>query len=344
MQNTHGRKRFPGAYPGGLQKGETNLNQRSFVIAIAVFALLLGYFLFLQSGNKGLSTVRLPGLDRIAAEDMERIEIIRPGNDRLVLERKDKTWNLAVPLQFPADKSKTEQAQRVLSEARITDLIAERPEAEADFGLTSTTAMSVLITGAKGRKLQLTLGKTNEAMTHTFVRLPGKPAIYQAYGDLVTPLKVPAAEWRSLQIFDQGTDGVQSVIIEQGKKSLLLARTEEAQPALVGAKGNTPPALPKRTVWKAAGVDKPLDETKVNPYLSTLTQLSAARIADQAPPAAKPLASLRFKTLTGEYGLDFLLHRTTDKRYLVRKQGEATVYELDEWQAKNLLKELKDFQ
>lgn len=321
-----------------------NKNQRNLLIAI--FVLLLGYVLFTQTGNKGFNTLNLPGLERISSDDMERIEVTRPGNGRLVLERKDKTWNMVEPIKFPADKSKSDQAVRVLSEARVTDLIADRPEAEADFGLTSATATSVLVKGSKGKHLQLTLGKTNEAMTHTFARLPGRKEIYQVYGDLISPLRMPAADWRSLQIFDLETDVVRGVNISQGKKSLAFARKEEVQQGIVGQtpKGVTPTALPSRSVWKAEGVEKNLDDTKVNPYLSTLTRLNAMKIAEQGSMVSKPLASLSFKTLTGEFGLEFLEFRKADKRYLVRKTGDKTVYELDEYQAKNLLKELKDFQ
>lgn len=317
--------------------------QRKYWIGLGIFGVLLLYAVLTQTGNRGFNTLRLPVLTKIEVDQMNKIEIDRSA-DKLILGRMDKAWRIMEPINFPADSFRLDNARRILSEARVTDIITERPENEADFGLNSGAALHVTVKSLKDKTVELWVGKLNAAGTHTFVRLPGRTGVFQVLGDLTTPLSVAAPEWRSKKIFDQSPDEALSASIAQGGKTLAFSKSQEAQPAIVGEtpKGVTPPALPARTVWKAEGQAQPLAEDKVSQWLNSLTRLSATNIVDDPAPAAKPLAVVGFKTAQGEQALEILAHDAKTKRYRVRRTGDATVYEIEDYQGRNLLKTYAD--
>lgn len=317
--------------------------RKNVIVAIAVFAALLAYVLITQGGNRGRTTLKLPGVTKIEPADMQRIEITRPG-ERLILAREGSDWKILEPFAFPADKRKLDTLQRLLASARITDLIAEGTDRRADYGLNSATAVSLVVRGSQDRKLELTLGASNQGHTHTFVLVPGGRNIYQVLGDFPQVVDQPAAHWRSLQIFDVSPDAVQEVKITQGRQALVLKKTEIPVPVPAGtAQGVTPPPQPKRMVWKAEGHAQEPNEIKVNQILSTLSRLSAQGIRDEKPVLTQaPLAVVEFTTPEKTYRLEFLAYDKTGARYQVRTGGGDTVYEIADYQGKNILKKFAD--
>ncbi len=319
--------------------------RRSLWVALALFGVLLLYVLLTQTGNRGYNTLRLPALPKLAADDLVRIELDR-AQGRLILEKKDAGWQIVEPFAFPADKFKVENAQRALAGLRLSDLIAERAGAEADYGLTSATAIGVAVRGGQGQALRLSVGKLNQAGTHTFVRRPDRPAVYQVFGDLAGPLSPAPADWRSLQIYDFSPDLVHSLSVSRGRQVLQAAKVEEKSPQTVGggAQPVTRVALPGRVVWKAQGQE--LNEAKVNQLLGNLCRLTALRIEDAAPPlhqsgAGPTLAVVKFR-LPQEHSLTFLSFNAQDKTYRARADDRPTVYVLSEWVGKSLLKNFQD--
>lgn len=319
--------------------------RRNLYIGLGIFGVLLLYVLLTQTGDRGYNTVHLPGLPKVPAEEMSSIEITR-SDGRVVLALFEKQWRLTEPFSFPAEGSRVDALKRVLGETRLTDLITERPGAEADYGLNSPTAVQVLVKSTKGRTLDLAVGKANAANTHTFVSLSGAPAVYQALGDLAGVLRTPPSEWRSLRITGVPREEIVRVAITRGTRTLELARTTEAQPAIVPElpQGVTPAALPARTVWTASGSSRPLNESKVGPFLEVLADLTATRILDgvQVPPS--PLATLRFTAAAQEHTLEFLSYEAKTRKYRVRRPDLPAVFEIEEYQGRQVLPELKDLE
>ncbi|MCK5219258.1 DUF4340 domain-containing protein [bacterium] len=322
------------------------MKQRRLIITTAIFGVLLIYVLITQTGNKGFNTLKLPVLPVIVAEEMEKIEIALPDVDRLEFAKKESGWQIVEPIEFPADKNKLEALQRMLAELRLTDMITENTDREADYNLTTATAISVMVSGSKDQKLELSVGSANAGATHTFIRRPGDSKVYQVLGDVTQQLTRPAREWRSLQVYDFSTDQVLNVTISQkGKKPVIFSKTEEIQEQIVkdSPRSITPSALPARTIWRAEDRTEPLGDPKVNQFLNAFTRLTAAKISNLKDWPGKPLASVQVKTLNTKYVLEFLEFQKKDKLYLIRRFGEGIIYELPEYQGKNLLKELKDF-
>jgi hypothetical protein len=319
--------------------------RRNLYIGLGVFGVLLIYVLFTQTGDRGYNTLHLPALPKIPADQMSIIEIVRP-DAKVVLALFDKQWRLTEPYAFPAEPARVDNLRRMLAETRLTDLIAERPGAEADYGLTSATAVRVRVKSLQDKTLELTVGKSNAAGTHSFVSLEGKPAVYQALGDLAALLATPAADWRSLRITDLTPEDIRQVTLTRGKRTLVLDRTSEAQPGIVpnAPQGVTPAALPARTVWKAAGSDRVLNENKVSAFVTALAHLNGTRILDGVPVPAAPAAVVRFTAADGEHTLEFLSFETKAKKVRVRRADLPAVYEIEEYQGRQILPELKDLE
>jgi hypothetical protein len=316
------------------------MQRNKLMIAGGIFALLLGYVLFTQTGNRGFNTVKLPTLPKMDASTLVRVEIKRP-QGTVVLEKKAEGWTLVEPLVFPVDKNKLENLQRTLSELRLTDMITEQVNRDADFGVTSTTATALVVVDNKQKRLEMMVGKLNAAGTHTFVRFLGDFKVYQVLGDLPSALDAPAPDWRSLQIYDLGSDAVQGFSVTVGKKTLTVSK--EQVPVEAPA-GTTATAKTMRSVWRASSDTPPLNDMKVEQWTMAFTRLAANRIVD-APGAIKGiLGQVQVKTTQGALTLEFLSYLAKDKVYWVRRAGETTVYEIPDYQGQNLLKEAKDLQ
>lgn len=321
------------------------MSKRSLYIAGGVFLLLLAYVLLTRTGDRGFNTLQLPKLAQIAPEKMLKIEIISSAG-ALVLEKQPAAWHITSPLDFPADKNRLEALTRMLGELRITGLTSDRPGAGADFGLNTPAAATLRVSGENQQAWELIVGQPDANLTHTYVQLPGDPKVYQVLGDITQQLSRPAAEWRSLQIFDFSADLAQRIAIRpSGKPALLLNKEQEAETKIVAdtPQGTTPPALPQRIVWKDQAGGKALPDPAVNQFLNAFTRLAGARIVDEPQTSVRPLAVVSVGTSEREYVLEILRFAENSRQYLVKRQGEAVLYEIPEYQGKNLLKEAKDF-
>jgi hypothetical protein len=321
---------------------------RKWIILGCLFIALLIYVLLTQTGGKGFNTLQLPKLPELKSENVQKIVMERSGS-RLVLANVNQEWQIAEPLTFIADKNKVSSLLRTLGELRITNLVSERPEAEADFGLTSQTAVYLTVEEKNGKKIQLTVGQAAKASNQNFVKLPQDTRIYQILGDLNQQLNLTPLEWRSMVIYDISTDLVQKATLNQkGKSDLVLFKEKQAEAKIVGEspKGVTPTPLPMKTFWKAQGHPVPLNEGQVNQFLSTLCRLASTQILDnQAWTGSEPLARITLENSdNSKLVLEILTKAKTPNQYWVRRAGESTIYVINDYQAKNLLKTLKDFQ
>jgi len=263
-------------------------------MTLGVFLLLLAYFLITQMGDRGFNTVRLPKIAAPAADDIQKIEIGRSG-EQVVLERKDTQWLITSPLQFPADKNRLDNLRRMLSTLRVTDLISSRSGAETEYGLVTPTATNLKV-ATKSKTLELTVGHANRGATHTFVKLPKDGRVYQVLGDLTQALNTTAADWRSLQVNDFSPDNARAfTIVRKGKTVVSASKSEESQPQAASPQGVTAAAAPARIVWKAEGANAPLNDAKVSELLGHFCRLSAARISGLAPKPGKTVATVVVK-------------------------------------------------
>jgi hypothetical protein len=321
------------------------MSKRSLYLAGGVFLVLLAYVLLTQTGDRGFNTLKLPALPQIAAEKIQKVEITTPAGS-LVLEKQPAAWQITSPLVFPADKNQLESLTRLLGELRITGLTSDRAGAAADFGLTTPTAVTLRVSGENQLAWELTVGQPDANQTHTYVQLPGDPKVYQVLGDITQQLSRPAAEWRSLQIFDFSTDLAQRISIRQARKAALnLSKEQETEAKIVAdtPQGVTPPSLPTRIIWKDQATGKALTDPAINQFLNAFTRLSGSRLADEAQAAGQPMAVVLVGTMDREYRLEILRFLAETRQYLVRRQGETVLYEIPEYQGKNLLKEARDF-
>lgn len=320
------------------------MKQRTLIITGVIFLVLLTYVLITRTGDRGFNTVDLPALPKILTADMQKISVAAPDHG-WTLEKTGDAWSLTDPITFPADKNKVSALQRMLEPLRLTRLVTERPEAAADFDLTTTTATRLTVVGAE-ETLDLWVGQASSQASHTYVRLPGDPKTYQVLGDITQQFQQPAMEWRSLQIFEFTPDIASRVVISRkGKAQVVLTKEQEVQESVVkdSPAGVTPPALPTRMVWKAMGQDAALKEPQVNQFLNAFARLVASKLSDRTDWDRSSLASVTIETPAQTYVLELLTHQQTERSYLVRRAGENVLYEIAEYQGQQLLKDLKDF-
>jgi uncharacterized protein DUF4340 len=319
------------------------VNKKNLIITGAIFVVLLIYVLMTQTGNKGFDTLTLPEVPKIAFEELDKITVQKP-DGTFVLAKQGIGWQIMSPITFPAEKQKTDALTRMLGEIRITNMVTEQAENLADFGLNSQTAMTLILEG-KTEKIELLLGRANEGSTHTYVQLPGDQKIYQLLGDFTQQLNSPAQEWRSLKIYEFSTDKVTGITINQkGKPTIVITKEQEVKQDIVkdSPQGVTPVALPIRMVWKANKSNTVLNDPKVNQLLNSFTRLAAQKILDDQKWTKKSIAQIQVQTLEGIETLEILKNIEKEQKYIVRRAGETTLYEIGKYQGDNLLKTVAD--
>lgn len=321
------------------------MKKKQLLLLVGVFGVLLAYVLITQSGDKGFNTITLPEIETIASDDMTDIGLQTPAQ-LIQFKKADADWNMTAPFEFPADKSKLESLTRLLSELRITDMISENPETEADFGLNSLAAKTITIRGKEDKTVTVVLGKVSATGSHTFAKLPGDSKIYQVLGNFDQQFRNKAADWRSLAIFSFEKDNANRFTIAMKKKKVLeVAKNEVVEEKIVtDTPANvTPTALPSKVVWQAKDQDQALSDHKINQFLGSLATLKAAYIVDEPEWKGKPLAVISVHTVQKRYDLEILKFNKEDKRYLVKRSKDDVYYDIPEYQGKNILKQLNDF-
>ncbi|MCG3179334.1 MAG: hypothetical protein BIFFINMI_01668 [Phycisphaerae bacterium] len=282
------------------------MNQKTTIILLVLVLAAAGFVLCYQQGWLGLGDkVEAPsrvGQKLIASPpsslDVERIELIRPDQPRLVLAQSDARWKIAEPIQADARGSKVDTLIDLLRDMDIAAVYPigdkqtpepsltglDKPLAELVVKAEVSTSLPWALTPAAGlmgrggsdghaptikvpATFHVRFGKTVPASDSRFVALGSDDKnVYAVTGLAMDGLRLAAADLRSTDVWNLDRSRIEKVSIVRRAESSLV----DAPRPLVLTRGAAAHwAIAEPVQWAA-------DSTKVDALLDALSGLKAA--------------------------------------------------------------------
>jgi hypothetical protein len=230
--------------------------------------LIIGLSLYLVFHKKDRTHYELPVLQELSASELTRIEILKPGEAALELERKNDGWVL-LPDAYPAESGKTSSLVEAIGKLTLTALVSESQNYER-YGLGKGEKIGVKGWAKEKLIRDFEVGKAAPSSQHTFVLMSGDKRVFQARENLKARFDQTLDDLRDKGVFKIEPSGVEAVELNDGKKRLNLVR--KPIPVDVGADRKSESAAGQdQSVWESS--EGKVDESKVTQLLSVLSNL-----------------------------------------------------------------------
>jgi hypothetical protein len=303
--------------------------RRNTIVLAVLLAALAGYWWFYERGNNPAESK--DKLFSFKAEEATGVALDYQGR-AIVLQKDAQTgkWKLAAPLQAPADDAAVGGLLTTLSSAAVKRTVEKLPK-EADlknFGL-EPPAVKVSVTLKSGLTLPgITVGTKTPLGDSTYAQRAKDPAVYLVDGSLGDALAREPDDFRDRAIFPFPSEPVARLEINMGGKSIAVARNDQEQ-------------------WMLEAPSKgPASPDKVNGYIIQLAQLRARSFIDNQSDLKKyGLEKPAIHIVLGAKGgkqLAALDAGQSGNAYFARRDGDPTIFPIDEGSYKSLFREESD--
>jgi hypothetical protein len=227
-----------------------------------------------------------PDLDE---DDITSLEITRPDEEPIRLERRDDVWWVVAPLEARADQSAVSTALDKLDELRVDGIVANNASHHEELEVDAAHGVHVVASGADGELANLWIGGSRSS--NTMVRLDGQDQVVSVRGSIKFAFNKTLREWRDRSVLDLTADDVVEIAWAGPNGSFRFVRprteapAEEAPAEGEEAEGEEAPAGPTYGDWEIAEVsylpaadpDAGVPETPPAP-LTTIANFDAARV------------------------------------------------------------------
>ena len=290
----------------------------------------------IQTGvNKQARDLRDKQLLVFQDDDVQRIDIAKPGSPALSLVRKDKdTWTLE-PGGLAADATEVRSYVSSLRTTRATDFPDDNPADLSKYGLDAPRLTVTVATGKDGAATQQLLvgGESSGQQTkQVYVKRGNQPNVFAVGEWAFRSLDKDAAALRDKTVVAFESDNAGRVVIE---------RKEGTGTTLV----RTPAGG-----WTLDGVDEAkVKATAIQRYVDDLKDLKGSAVA--AEPAGDlarfglGAPTLRI-TVSDKAGkpIGTVLAAKQDAKYYVMREAGGTVFETRDYMYTRLDKQARDFE
>ena len=305
---------------------------------LILLAVIIAACLYLYLKDRDQINYQLPEVTALEENQIAKIEISRPGEDPIRLEKADEKWRIS-PAGLPADEARVKEMLAALSGLTLTALVSESGDYER-YDLSPERAIVVTARSqADGLLRRLTLGKRAASYHHTFVRLGEDPGVYHAGGSLHDTFDKDSDDLRDKTVLAFDPETVDHVAIAMAGETLELKK--ETPASLPPEAEGTAPAQTSQpsAVWTAVD-GRPVDQTGIEGLLKTLANLKCGGY-----PAEGETADLKTPdytvTLTGResHTLSLFSRQAEDRSdYFGRSSQNASIFTLPAHQAEAVMK------
>jgi hypothetical protein len=284
-------------------------------IGAVAFCLLLGLTFWVIRGRdqKPRESEELPSLE-LDKEAITSIEVIRPGQEPVVLSKSDGAWRVLEPLDAKADETNVESALNRLADLRIKRVVATQPENYARLQVDETSAVRVIVKAGDDTLAEIMIGKYGNGMT--MLRVRDRDEVFGASGSLRYAFDRELKGWRDRRVVNVQIDDVKSIRFESPNGTFQFQREGQG--------------------WTIVEGHKALDEfdpKQVNGIVATAARLIASDFAtDEISPARAGLTEPR-ATITlmlaedpNPIVLDLGDSAAESGEVYLRRQGSDTIY------------------
>lgn len=304
--------------------------RRNTIVLAVLLAALAGYYWFYERGKTPAESK--DKLFSFKAEDTTGVALDYQGR-AIVLQKDAQTnkWKLAAPLQAPADAAAVGGLLTTLSSASIKRTLDKKPSQDdlKNFGLAPPT-VKVSVTLKSGITLpNLTVGTKTALGDSTYAQRSNDATVYLADGTLGDALAHEPEDFRDRTILPFPSEPVARLEINMGGKSIVIARNEQE-------------------LWTLEQpIQGPASADKVNGYIIQLAQLQARSFIDNQSDLKKyGLDKPALHVVLGAKGgrqLAAIDAGQGGNAYFARRDGDPTIFAVDEGSYKALFREGADF-
>lgn len=262
---------------------------------LALLVVIVGASLYLYFNQTDRLNYRLPQPPTLDRAEIAGLEIDRPGEAAVTLEKKAAGWRVR-PGDYAAD---TDTVRAILDEAAeltLTALISESEDYHR-YQLTPDKSLTVSVLAENDsllRKIQV--GKSAASHQHTFVRLGDDSRVYHARGRLRRVFDKSAAELRDKTVLSFDVDDIRKIEITGEETDLSLVKqavdresaggdqtgdqADDQADDQTGESGAGAESRPE--VWLDASSRSRADQSAVKEWLTTLSSLECRSFMEEA--------------------------------------------------------------
>ncbi|OQX64257.1 MAG: hypothetical protein B5M56_00250 [Desulfococcus sp. 4484_241] len=308
---------------------------------LVLVAVIIGLCALIYTRNNNRLNYTLPDTGGLKAGDIAKIEIVRPGENKTVLLKKNGRWFI-MPKERLAKASDADGMAQTIAGLTLTTLVAEKHD-DPRYGLSDKDALGVTAFSSDGKVLRkIFVGKQAPSYNHTFVRLDGDPRVYHARGRLGDVFDKTADELRDKTVLAFEKDLVSSITLAKGGKTYSIEK-KEAAPAREAAGSSKGQAVPAKAgeAWIVSGTGKKADGDTVEHLLSELYKLQCKKFSDDKKPGDLGDPVCRITLSTGEkHTLSIFSPADGDDDYPATSSKTGQVFLLPGYKAKRIVEEV----
>ncbi|MBN1271461.1 MAG: DUF4340 domain-containing protein [Candidatus Aminicenantes bacterium] len=199
--------------------------KKEFFILIGII-LILVVFLIL-SGNRNRMKYRIPKLETLNQEEVDKIEIEK-GEQKIVLAAREDGWKL-LPKEYPVEKTKVDDMLEVITGLTLTELASEK-EDYTRYELDEDKKISVKT--YKGDKLirSFDVGKTSSTYSHTYVRLDKNKRVFHARNSFRSTFDQELEDLRDKHVMTFDKNEISKILLTGGELEEELFLEKKAVP------------------------------------------------------------------------------------------------------------------
>ena len=193
-----------------------------FIVALALFAFIVGYHLFQRSAVVEPSEI-LPGLRPLA---VTAVEVSPRGAHEICAVNTNGNWVLTQPVAYPAQASAIESLlgslQKLTPAVRLSSAeVSQSHDANSQFGFDSPSVSLVIQSGDERR--EIVVGNKTVPGDQVYLRVVGRDGVFVTDLDWLKFIPQSANDWRDTSFTGDNT-GADSILITNGTKIIELHR------------------------------------------------------------------------------------------------------------------------
>lgn len=300
--------------------------KKEYLILILVIAGL-GSYLFMNSRDG--SNYSLPVLGEVAKADVTRVDIGKE-KETLYLEKKGDAWVVG-DKAYAVDEKKIDAVLSALHEMKLTALVSETGDLNR-YDLSPEKRLQVTAKAGDRVVREIEVGKAAPTYRHTFVRIAGDDRVYHAAGNFRSDFDQTVDGFREKRVLSYDTETLTGMRVTKGENDRGFSREKSS------GEGDSTPA---KAVWKADEGTIP-DEKALERLVEILSDLKCSRFsASESKEAFKD--SVPVATVTAQTSVPVTLslyEKNTEGRYPGVSSGSEYPFELDSYQAEDILKKI----
>lgn len=301
-------------------------------IILAVLIVALSLYLVLHKRDR--TEYKLPALQTLSTANIKKIEIAKPGESAVVLERKNDKWVIS-PQGYPADDGKVSSILDAVGNLTLTALVSESKSYER-YGLGGADKISVKAWTDKELKRDFEVGNPASSFQHTFVKIAGDDRVFQARENLRSRFDQTVDNLRDKVVLKFEPSQVESIEVRDKEKTVTFVRKQVPVEVSAGKEGKTRPTG-EEVVWESS--EGKADEAKVKQLLTGLSALRCnGYIYDRKKGDFKdPVYSIKVKG-TEEYTLSVFAKNDKNKNdYPAISSQSDSPFLLPDYQASRIM-------